>query len=308
MSQEEDEARLARLPVRRRDGSEADRWPTQARSIHVLADMQNLAPGAEGHRRGRAACRAVLATQPNLVDARIQLGSLLRRLGRADEAREEYREVIRRSPEMLDTVAIEMGKIALEQGRLDEAAENARLALVAAPDEAHLLLAGVAIRENDWSEGEREATAALGDAARPRIPALILLARVLIEQGRLDEARTRLENARARIARGEAQPVVTLEGTYADVLGRQGHNEEAEAAFRREIETFPHSEEAYVRFAILLASEHRFAEIQPLLDRMVAAKPIPPIYELAAQTMSNLGNEEGPRQYRRAAARLFAQH
>ncbi|MEO8502310.1 MAG: sulfatase-like hydrolase/transferase [Acidobacteriota bacterium] len=280
------------------------------RSIQVLADMQTaLRLAQESHlAEAEAACRAVLAKQPNMVDARIQLGSLLRRLGRADEAREEYREVVRRSPEMLDTIAVEMGKIALEEGHLDEAAENAKLALAAAPDEAHLLLAGVAIRKNDWAGGEREATAALGNAARPRIPALILLARVLIERGRLDEARTRIENARGRIARGEAKPVVTLEGTYADILGRQGHPEEAEASFRREIEMFPESEEAYVRFAILLASEHRFAEIQPTLDHMVTAKPIPTIYELAAQTMSNLGNEEGARQYRQTAARLFAKH
>jgi len=44
---------------------------------------------------------------------------------------------------------------------------------------------------------------------------------------------------------------------------------------------------------LLLASEHRFAEIQPTLEAMVKASPKPATYFLAAREMKDLGNDAG---------------
>jgi predicted Zn-dependent protease len=124
----------------------------------------------------------------------------------------------------------------------------------------------------------------------------------------LQEALVAADRAAARVAAGDARPVATLASTRGDILARLGRAAEAEAALRDEIARFPTTAEAYVRLAILLASQRRFAEIQPTLEAMVAASPSPATYQLAARTMADLGNEEGAREYRRRAEELMARN
>lgn len=276
--------------------------------IHLLADQQRaFALEESGDLAGAAArYRELLEANPAATDLRLRFAGLLRRLGRPTEAREQYLETARRVPSETRMVAVEVAKIDFELGRLDEAAGNARLAAEVAPDDAHTILAAIAVERGQWGEAEREARAALGDAARPRLPALVYLSRSLVEQGRLVEALALLEPAAARLSRGEAKPVATFDAAFGDVLARSGRNEEAEAAFRREIGRFPHTSEAYVRLAILLASERRFAEIRPTLDAMVAASPTPKSLLLAARAMEDLGNLPDAREYRERARVLAA--
>lgn len=56
-----------------------------------------------------------------------------------------------------------------------------------------------------------------------------------------------------------------------------------------------------MRLAILLASQHRFDEIAPTLDAMVAALPLPRTMLLAAETLDRLGNREDAETWRRRA-------
>jgi len=72
------------------------------------------------------------------------------------------------------------------------------------------------------------------------------------------------------------------------------------------MQRFPDSTEAYVRLALLLASEHRFGEIQPMLEAMVRAWPKPATYFLAAREMKDLGNDAGARAFRSRGERLAA--
>jgi arylsulfatase A-like enzyme/predicted Zn-dependent protease len=248
--------------------------------------------------------RGLVASHPGMVDAQIQLAATARRLGHFQEALQHYREAARLSPGHVESVAVEVAKIELDLGNLDAAADNARVALPSSPDEAHFLLAAVAARRSDWATAESEARAALGDAARPRIPATILLAQVLGERGDPQAGIALLAGVRERIDAHEAPPAPTLDATLGDLLARSGRAAEAEAAFRREIAAFPRTEEAYVRLTILLAAQHRFDEIEPTLDAMVAAKPTPAIYELAARTMADLGNRSGAESYRRQGREL----
>lgn len=271
-----------------------------------IASLAEIQRAYELTQRGELAAaealaRAVVERNPEMVDARVQLAATLRRQGRFVESREQYREVVRRSPAHLELVAVEIAKIELDLGDLDAAEANARLAFASAPDEAHFLLATLALRRGDWAGGEREARQALGDAARPRIPALLLLARALAEQGRVAEAEPLLAGAAARIERHATAAVATFDATWGDLLARLGRPAEAEAAFRREIARFPRTEEAYVRLAILLAAGHRFDEIEPLLEAMVAARPGPHALALAADTLERLGNAEGAATFRRRA-------
>ena len=157
-----------------------------------------------------------------------------------------------------------------------------------------------------WRAAEREARLALGPEDRPRVPALIVLARVLAERQKLDEALTVANRAAARVSEEGAHPGPTLAATRGDILARLGRNREAEAAFRDEIERFPATTETYVHLALLFASEHRFGEIEPALEAMVKASPKPATYLLAAREMKDLGNETAARALQKRGERLAA--
>jgi len=284
------------------DGSRED----PKRGIGELVELQAAFELVQGNRLTEALerLRRLVARHPGMVDAQIQLAATARRLGLFPEALEHYREAARISPGHVESVAVEIAKIELDLGNLDAAAENARLALPSSPDEAHFLLAAVAARRSEWATAETEARAALGDSKKPRIPAVILLAEILGERGDPQAGLGLLEGVQARIRANEAPPTPTLDATLGDLLARSGRAAEAEAAFRREIAAFPHTEEAYVRLAILLAAQHRFDEIEPTLEAMVRARPTPATFELAARTMADLGNEEGATSYRRRGREL----
>lgn len=282
--------------------------PDPKREIALLEELQDafrLANTGELP-RALAALEGILARQPALVDARLQRAAVLRRLGRPLEAKEEYLRVARESEPHRESVALEVAKLELELGEIAAAEEHARLALAATPAEARLLLASAALRRGDLAAAEREAREAAGPPARPHLPAVVLLARVAIERGDPAAAVERLAPVRARIAAGELEPLATLEATAGDALARLGRGAEAEAAFRSEIQRFPGGTEAYARLALLLASQRRFDEIQPLLDGMVAAIPGPRSLLLAGQVMEDLGNLQDARGYRARAQALGA--
>jgi tetratricopeptide (TPR) repeat protein len=262
--------------------------------VGVLSRIQEIFVLNEAGRFGESIerCREILKQYPELVDVHLQLAGNLRRVGRLGESLQAYREAMRRSPQLIDSTAIEVAKLELDLGNLQAAELNARQAMKVNGADAHLVLAAVAMERKDWPAAEREARLAFGDPKRPRVPALLLLARILVEQGRLDEAL-----ATANAAANRQQPVATLFSTRGDILARMGRSTEAEADFRREIAAFPATTLAYVRLTILLASQKRFKEVEPTLDAMVAASPHPESYRLAARVMTDLGNKEGAARY-----------
>ena len=274
--------------------------------IQVLARIQQtFVLNQEGrYRESVALCRDILRDYPDLVDVYSQLAGNLRHLGRTDEALQAYRDAVRRSPQLVDSMAIEIAKLELDRGDLKAAELNAQQAMKLTPDEAHLVLAAGAQARRDLPGAERVARGALGPPDRPRVPAIILLAKILAEEQKLDEALGTIERAVARVSAGGAHAVPTLSATRGDILARMGRNQEAEAAFRDEIARFPETTDAYVRLALLLAAEHRFAEIAPTLEAMVQASPRPATYYLAAREMHDLGNDEAARTFRRRGEKL----
>jgi tetratricopeptide (TPR) repeat protein len=276
--------------------------------IRVLARVQQtFALNQEGkYRESVALCRDILRDYPDLVDVYMQLAGDLRRLGRIDEALDAYREAIRRSPQLVDSAAIEIAKLELDRGNLKGAELNAQQAMRVSPLEAHLVLAAVSEARHDLVGSEREARLAMGGEERPRVPAMIVLARVLAEQQKLAEALAVADRAVARVKDEGAHAVPTLASTRGDILARLGRATEAEAAFREEIANFPRTTDAYTRLALLLASQHRFAEIAPTLEAMVNASPAPATYFLAAREMHDLGNDAGARVFRARGEQLAA--
>ncbi len=297
----EEMARLAALGYLSGAASNSNRPLKNPRDhIQVLARIQQtFVLNQEGrYRESVDLCRQILRDYPDLVDVYTQLAGDLRRLGRLKESLDAYREAIRRSPQLVDSVALEIAKLELDLDDAKAAELNARQAMKLSPLEAHLILAALAERRSDFPGAEREARLALGSEDRPRVPALIFLARNLAEQNKLDEALSVANRAVARVNEEGAHPVPTLSSTRGDILARMGRNAEAEAAFREEIKRFPTTTDAYVRLALLQAAEHRFAEIEPTLEAMVKA------YLLAARAMHDLGNETASRAFRSRGERV----
>lgn len=274
--------------------------------IHVLKKVQQTFVLNQQRRylESIELCREILRDYAELVDIHNQLAGTLRQIGRLHEAREIYHQAIRRSPQLVDSFAIEVAKLELDLGNFEAAELNARQAMKLNPAEAHLVLAAVALARRDLQAAEAEARLATDDEKRPRVPALILLAKILIERNRLQEALAAIDRAQSRITADGAPAVHTLSSTRGDILARMGRTAEAEAAFRKELAEFPRTTEAYVRLALLFASQHRFDEIAPTLDTMVKAVPTPATYELAARAMTDFGNIEGARLYRRRGQQL----
>ena len=270
-------------------------------NIGILAKIQQtFVLNQQGRYRDSVElCRQILKEDPDLVDVYAQLAGNLRRLGNLQGALDAYREAIHRSPQLVDSFAIEIAKVELDLGDLKAAELNAQQAMKLDPDSAHLVLAGVAEARSDWPGAEREARLSSG------VPALIMLARTLAEQQKLDEALTTINRAAAEQG---SHPVATLASTRGDILARLGHNQEAEAAFREEMQRFPTTTDAYVKLALLLASEHRFAEIQPTLESMVKASPNPATYFLASREMKDLGNDQAAQMFRSRGERLIRQN
>lgn len=277
--------------------------PDPKRHMEVLDAIQrSFTLTSEGkYQEALDLCYRLLADNPDLIDARNQLAGVLRKLGRFQEALDVYAETERRFPQFGESLAVERAKAELDLGRLDRAESEARRALRANPLEAHLILSAVAGRRSDWPRAVEEARAAVGDLDNPRVPALLLLAEAWIAQDRLDEALAAIERAVAVVRRPGAEAIPTVESTYGDVLARLGRNAEAEQAFRREIAHFPRGVDAYTRLAVLLAAEHRFEEIEPTLDALVAANPTPKALVAAAETMERLGNGDAAKAYRAKA-------
>ncbi|HXO21510.1 MAG TPA: hypothetical protein VOA87_16470, partial [Thermoanaerobaculia bacterium] len=111
-----------------------------------------------------------------------------------------------------------------------------------------------------------------------------------------------LEPLSRRVESGERPPVAGLDFLRGDALARLSRSAEAEQAFRAEIRRFPRDARAYSHLAFLYASLRRFAEIDPLLQAMVAANPGKASCLEAAAAAEQLGDAQGAREWRRRAA------
>src|SRR5581483_4857742 len=248
-------------------------------NIGVLAQIQKT---FDLNQQGKylesiALCKEILKTNPDLTDVYTQMAGDYRRLGMLKESLDAYHEAIRLSPQLTDSVASEIAKLEFDLGDYKAATLNAQQAMKMEPEDAHFVLAAIAERQNDLPRAEAEARQSL-----PRVGGMILLARILTEEHKLDEALAMIDRAAA--AQGD-HPVATISSTRGDILARLGRNQEAEAAFRDEMQRFPATTDAYMMLALLLASEHRFNEIGPTLEAMVNASPVPATYFLAAREM-----------------------
>jgi arylsulfatase A-like enzyme len=207
------------------------------------------------------ALQALLVKEPGFFDAHWELGRVLARSGRLDEAARAYRHAMALSPTLAPSVALALAEVALAQGDLREAARAAEMA----------------------SGGP-------GEEAR----ASVVRAEVDLRQGRFEPALQRARSAEARLSTAGAPPVPGLSFVRGDALARLGRHAEAEAALREEVRRFPGEARAYASLALVVALQGRPVEALGILDAMQRARPGPETARLAARALALMnGRQEG---------------
>jgi len=244
--------------------------------------------------------RGLVTENPGLFDVWDKLGELLSEMGEYEAAIQAYREGMSRMQRFLPEMALSLGDVYLKAGQPAEAERYAQLALNGLPSASHALLARVAVARGDFASAKREVSLAIG-TQNLQPATMLLMADVKRAEGDLPGALVATDAAEKRARELNITKLYRLDFLRGDILARLGRVEESAAAYRREIENFPQSTQAYANLAIIHFIEGRRTEVDRLLESMVAANPHPGAYALAVRTLESLEDSEGAARWRRRA-------
>lgn len=197
-----------------------------------------------------ACYRKILAFEPNLASAHLNLGNALWALGKHEKAETSYRQALSLQPNLV-SAHNNLGTILLERNELDEAAACYRAALALAPNYAEALnnLGAALCRQEKLTEGEACIRRAL--ALKPDlVGAHDNLGTLLREKGEHDEAETSVRRALA-LAPGFPPALENLGAMLRD----RGRWDEAIAIYRRLLLIKPQNGEALNGLAWALSAQ-----------------------------------------------------
>jgi Flp pilus assembly protein TadD len=184
--------------------------------------------------------------------------------------------------------------MSLQLHRLDEAEKHARLAMNDMPVEAHQFLAQIALERKDFALATTEANATVGPK-RDRPFALMLLGQIAQAQGKFEEALQYFDQAAAIGESKHRHATPMLNFFRGDALARLGRSDEAEQAFRAEIEKYPTEPRPYKNLILLYATEGKNTEATQLIFSLEKAAPTPPSYVAISETLKIIGDRNGAR-------------
>lgn len=293
--------------------------PAEAASS-ALPDPKDMVPVLEAYRgaveqvsqRNFAAAIAglhgIVAGHPEMVDVWQQLGALLVRTGRIEEALAAYRKTVELRPEEPSGL-IATGGMLLRLRKLDEAAATADLAVEKAAGDARALVqaeelhARIALARKDAAAARLHAERA--STADPTFPLpQFVEGRLLYDEGRYEEALAKLEEALTMLE-GRTPQIRDLELLAGDTLGRLDRYADAERHFRQELKLFPTNLRAYASLALLFRAEGRADDVKGAVDELLRAAPTPEGYGLAAHVLTIAGDRKRAEQLRADGRRRF---
>ena len=222
------------------------------RSAALSPGREALERAAAHHAAGRldlaeAGYREVLAQAPDDAEALFNLGRVLRRTGRGEEALEAYRQALSLNPGSA-LAQLRVGETLTALGRPQEAVAALEAALAMHPDYATLHNSlGLALRET----GRLDEALAACQRAVALDPGLMLarynVGNLLREKGFLAEA-----IAAYRAAIGIEPGLAEVHNNLGNVLKEQGNTEEALACYQQALALKPDFVEALFNAAQLL--------------------------------------------------------
>jgi tetratricopeptide (TPR) repeat protein len=257
-----------------------------------IASLAELSRAVQLHEAGKSAeavliLRAILETNPRLVDAWEILSSALERQGQLGEALVALKKTVQLSPPGRTNYMVDVANLALKAGETAEAGKHAELAWEMGDGRAAEVMARVRLREKDFSGANSWA----GRAIERKVSvssALLVQARVAILEGKFPEALTRVDEALA-IA-GQAAPPQGAHVVRAEIFGRQDKLDLAEGEYRKELEAHPRNIDALAGLAIISAARGEMNEAARRIDAMLRVTPTPEAYLVAISSLRSFGN------------------
>jgi tetratricopeptide (TPR) repeat protein len=194
-------------------------------------------------------CQEAVRLDPQLAPAHNNLGNVLRRLGRINDAKTCYLEALRLEPR-LAVVHNNLGEVLHEQGQVNEAKRFLAEAVQREPNNAvfRVSLAKVLLEQRDLATAQTHLLTAR--RLNPRLAeAGVLLAHTYFEQGRLDDAH---KQYRALLADRPNDPAINCR--LAEVLLELNQRDEALACLRAALCADPNCAHALAQLATQLSN------------------------------------------------------
>jgi len=275
-------------------------------AVEVALDASSQRTIVEGHRAaailigqkkytaGIRALQTISRAHPSLAPIHFQIGVLLARTGRIEEAILEFGKVRELRPEA-SAAARALADALVKAGNTGAAKEQVTVAVMLAEAEspaevfaAHEMAARVALVSGDKEAATEHAAAA--HEADPSIPVRqFVQGRLLYEEGKYKDAVTTFAQAVMTLAEAN-RSLADLHLYLGESLARLDRYDEAESQFREELRDFPRSIQAYTSLAMLYRASNRDAAVEDVLNELVASTPTPEGYGVAARLWTILGD------------------
>jgi tetratricopeptide (TPR) repeat protein len=255
-----------------------------------------------------AQLRSIARAYPRMAVVQYQLGTLLGRVGRIEEARAAFDAAAVVEPDN-PYVPLAVASLLLRASQPEEALPYATVAAALADHHdsrsrasAYELAARVALALDDFDVARMHADAAeRADAELPMrrfVDGLIFHA-----EGSYEEALTAFEEAAAVVGQ-HGHAIEDLELNLGQTLERLERYQEAEERFRTELRTFPRNIRAYSSLTMLYHASNRTALVEETIEALTEAMPTPEGYETAAHLWTIVGEPSRAADVR-AEARLL---
>lgn len=240
-----------------------------------------------------AQLRQIARAHPRMAVVQYQLGTLLGRMGRFDEARRAFRAAAAVEPDN-PHVAIAMGGLLLRAREPEEARKQAALAVALAEHHdsgaraaAHRMGLNVALTMEDFDRAMIHAEAA--EREDPAVPMRhFVRGRTLYAETRYDEAFAALEEAAALLA-DQRRSLENLHLYLGHTLARLERFTEAEAQYRAEVEAHPRNTAGYASLVALYQASNRSTDAEAVVHLLVESLPTPEGYQAASHLWVLLG-------------------
>lgn len=253
--------------------------------------------------------QAIAFAYPELAVVEYQLGTLLARTGRLQEAVASYRTVAALQPDN-PYVAAAIVRLLTRMQQYDEAWTQAALSVALAERRdarsravAHEAAARVALARADTEAAETHAAAA--QTADPSLPMpQFVRGRLLYDSEDYDGALVAFEESAALAAQLD-RPLEDLHWYLGDTLARLDRQPDAETHFREELRAFPRSLRSFSSLAMMYGASNRDQDVADVLEELVKAAPTPEGYASAATLWTTLGERERAASLRNEARTRF---
>ena len=241
------------------------------------------------------ALKGIVKAHPELGAVHYGIGQLLARTGRLEEAAAAFERAEQTWPDSLP-VPLALGDVLRRMGKLELARAQAETAIARAergtPRDrvaAHESAARVALALMDAAAATTYAAVTVEVDPTSALPRFVK-GRLLFDEGKYEEA---VEAFTEPQPADDDEPVpaavAELELYKGESLARLERTEDAETAFRNEIEAFPRDPRAYLSLVTLYQST-KPEEIEGVLDNLMEAVPTPEGYGLAAAAWATVGD------------------